>query len=326
MRLKRRDPACARVGAANTAMELELHQLERRYESLRSRNAARERRLLSSIAEIGQHTPIIVVRDGERFVVVDGYKRLRALHRLSHDTVCAVEWALGEAEALLLERTLRSSDGDSAIEQGWFLRELVERLGMSLDEVARRFDRSKSWVSRRIALVAELPVSVQEHVRSGAIGGHAAMKYLVPLARANAEHCTRLADAVAGERPTSRQVANLYAAYAAGNEAIREHVVSKPQLVLRARVEMEREGPGATPVEHVLEDLRIVSAVARRARTRLGRGALDDANATERVRVRDGCNDAYAEVNRLKQRCERELQIQVEHAGSDDTVGNSPTA
>src|SRR3990172_12791871 len=190
-------------------MDLELHQLERRYEALRTRNAARERRLLGSIAEIGQQTPIVVVRDVARFVVIDGYKRLRALVRLGQDTVAAVEWALAEVEALLFERILRAGDADSPIEQGWFLRELVARFGLGLDVLARRLDRSKSWVSRRIALVSELPATVQEHVRAGAIGGHAAMKYLVPLARANGGHCTRLPDAIPPERPTSPQMAEL---------------------------------------------------------------------------------------------------------------------
>ena len=304
-------------------MDLEFCQLERRYESLRTRSAKRERRLLASLTEIGQQTPIIVVREGERFVVVDGYKRLRALERLGHDTVRAAEWAIGEAEALLLERMLRASDSDSAIEQGWFLCELMQRFGLALEELARRFDRSKSWVSRRVALVSELPDAVQEQVRSGAIGAHAAMKYLVPLARANAEHCQRLSDAIAPERPTSRQMELLYATYMSGNASTRELVVSDPRLVLRARAEMEREGPDATPVEHLLDDLRIAGAVVRRARGRVDRGALDDANASERARVRESSSEAHVEMNRLKQRCDRALGKETEDARSIDTVSHS---
>src|SRR5258708_34691757 len=122
-------------------MEVELGQLDRRYESLRTRNRARERRLLASLSEIGQQTPIILVRDEQRLVLVDGYKRVRALARLGHDTASAVGWTLGEADALLLERMLRGADPDSAMEQGWFLRELSTRFGLGLDALARRFDR-----------------------------------------------------------------------------------------------------------------------------------------------------------------------------------------
>jgi len=288
-------------------MDLELHQLDRRYEELRTRSASREKRLLGSLGAIGQQAPIVVVLDAERYVVVDGYKRVRALERLGEDTVRALEWALTEADALLLERVLRTGDTGSPIEQGWLLAELSRRFGLGLDELARRFDRSKSWVSRRMALVSELPEAVQAEVRTGGIGGHAAMRYLVPLARANAEHCVRLASAVAPLGLTTRQMGQLYAAYTGGNHATRERVLDGPALVLAALAEAEREGPGATPVEHLLDDLGIVSAVARRALVRMKRGALDDAEPTERRRVGDGCAEAHAEVEHLRRHCDREL-------------------
>jgi hypothetical protein len=151
--------------------------------------------------------------------------------------------------------------------------------------------------------------------------------YLVPLARANAEDCARLGDAIAPERPTSRQMAELYAVYAGGNAATRERVVRDPVLVLRARAEAAREGAAcATPVEHLLGDLRIVGAVACRARARIGRGALDDAVREERTRVREACAEAHAAVGRLKQRCERELDTEAIDARPDDAVGDPATA
>ena len=70
-------------------VELEFHQLELRYERLRLVRPARERRLLASLAESGQQAPIVVVSDAtaDRFVVIDGYKRIRCLRRLTQDTV-----------------------------------------------------------------------------------------------------------------------------------------------------------------------------------------------------------------------------------------------
>jgi ParB-like chromosome segregation protein Spo0J len=290
-------------------MELELGQLDLRYEALRTRSALRERRVLASIAEVGQQMPIVVVRDvGGALVVVDGYKRVRTLRRLSHDIVRATAWELSEADALVLERLLRAGDADSAIEQGWFLREMTDRFGLSREELARRFDRTSSWVSRRLGLVMALPASVQSHVRTGAIGAHAAMKYLVPLARANEQDCVRLADAIAPSRPSSRQMAELYATYAAGNLQTRELCMSDPRVVLRARQEQSREGSAdRTPVEHLLDDLGMVGAVARRARGRLARGAVDGATPEERAQVGRASTEAVASVEDLKRRCEREL-------------------
>ena len=78
-------------------MQLEFHQLERRWQYLRARRPARQRRLLASLAECGQQTPIVVVAaDGQpdRYVVIDGYKRIAALEQLGRDTVEAVAWPM----------------------------------------------------------------------------------------------------------------------------------------------------------------------------------------------------------------------------------------
>jgi ParB/RepB/Spo0J family partition protein len=289
-------------------MEVEILRLERRYEGLRSRSATRERRLLASIATSGQQSPVVVVRDGERDVLVDGYKRVRVLHRLGHDVVRATAWDLDELEALLLEQVLRAGERSNAIEEGWFLRELERRFGLCREELARRFDRTPSWVSRRLALVRELPESVQEHVREGGIGAHGAARYLVPLARANEEDCALVADAVANSNLSSRQLGELYAAYMGSNESGRELLRKDPLLVLRAREEARREGDAnRTPVEHLIEDLRIVTSVARRAHTRVRRGALDDANDKERARVHGACAEARAELETLGRRADEEV-------------------
>lgn len=302
-------------------MDVEIGQLDRRYEALRTRSAKRERRLLASLADIGQQVPIVVVRGDERgLVVIDGYKRVRALAKLGADLVQAVEWTLGEPEALLLERLLRTSEADSAIEQGWFLRELSTRFGLGLDELARRFDRSKSWVSRRIALICDLPLLVQDHVRAGAIGSHAAMKYLVPLARANADDSERLAAAIAPLRLSNRQVGELYATYMAANPAGRELLLRDPMLVLEARAEIAAEG--TTPCEQLLDDLHIVAAVARRAHKRLVRGVADGADLSTRELVRLACSNAHDEVERLKRRCVRE----VGDVGPGNAHGDPPPA
>jgi ParB/RepB/Spo0J family partition protein len=289
-------------------MQLEIGQLDRRYESLRTRSEARERRLLASLASSGQQSPIIVVRDGDRDVVVDGYKRVRALDRLGNDLVQATSWALAELEALVLERILRAGDRGNAIEEGWFLRELETRFGLSREELARRFDRTLSWVSRRLTLVRELPEPVQAHVRTGAIGAHGAMRYLVPLARANEHDCARIADAIAQSVLSSRQLGELWSGYTNSNESSRERLVSDPLLFLRAREAARCDADAnKTPVEHVMNDLRMLTSIARRATSRVRRGALDDANDKERERVRSASADARAEVDLLGARVAKEL-------------------
>jgi ParB family transcriptional regulator, chromosome partitioning protein len=93
--------------------------------------------------------------------VIDGYKRVRALRRLGRDTVTAGCWPGEEAEALIATRLMQTAEPETALEQSWLLAELHERFGLSLEELARRFSHSVSWVSRRLALVQELPESTQ---------------------------------------------------------------------------------------------------------------------------------------------------------------------
>jgi copper chaperone NosL len=117
---------------------------------------------------------------------------------------------MSEAEAVLLSRSLRFSPQESALEQGWLLAEMEQRFGYGLDELARRFDRSPSWVSRRLALVELLPEVIQQQVREGKLAAQVAMKYLVPVARINAADCTRMAAAFVAHGCNTRQAGQLY--------------------------------------------------------------------------------------------------------------------
>lgn len=247
-------------------MDIELHQVELRYSALRRRDARRERQVLSSLTEVGQLSPVVVVREqAGGFVLVDGYKRMRALRRLHRDVVDAVVWELSEVEALLLTRRMRTAEGDSALEQGWLLRELHDRFELSCGELARRFDKSESWVSRRLALVSELPEAVQELVRRGELPAHAAMKHLVPLARAKKSGWEALAAAFAAHGLSSRQVGTLTAAWAAATEDGRKLILADPHLVLRAEEQAARPKE-KSPGERLLSDVAALGAISRRAR------------------------------------------------------------
>jgi ParB family chromosome partitioning protein len=232
-------------------MQLEFHQLDRRWEHLRVRQPRLQRRLLASLAESGQQTPIVVVLSADhrdRYLVIDGHKRIAALQQLGRDTVEATVWAMSDAEALLLDRSLRLSPQESALEQGWLLSEMEERFGYSLDELARRFDRSVNWVSRRLTLVELLPETIQQQVREGAITAQVAMKYLVPIARVSAEDCARMAAAFVRHRCDTRQAGQLYAAWRDGSRVVRERILAEPELFLKTQRQPPavRAGRGCT--------------------------------------------------------------------------------
>jgi len=284
-------------------MELELHQLELRYERLRKRAPGAERALIGSLAEHGQQLPIVVVGAAARFVLIDGYKRVRALKRLSRDTVRATDWRLPELEALLLERRLRGR-GEDALDQAWLLAEVAERFGLSLQELSRRFEHTKSWVSRRLGLIQTLPAPIHEQVRAGQLSAHAAMKYLLPLARANAGAAAQLAAAIAPLRLSSRQVGVLYAGWKSATALTRSLILERPQVYLQARA-LEQGAP-ASVTERWLNDLGALSGIARRAHRTLQGGLLQQLREEERDRVEHGFERMRAAVQALLDRYDLE--------------------
>jgi ParB/RepB/Spo0J family partition protein len=285
-------------------MELELHQLELRYERLRKRAPLAERALVGALAEHGQKLPIVVVEAEGRYVVIDGYKRLRALKRLSRDTVMATDWRMTELDALLLERRLRAS-GEDALDQAWLLAELRERFGLSMQELAERFDRSKSWVSRRLGLIEALPHVIQDQVRGGALSCHAAMKYLLPLARANGQAATQLGAAIAPLKLSSRQVGALYTGWQAAGARTRELILERPQLYLQARA-AKQASAAVSARERWLNDLGALSGIAKRARRALQAGLMQQLLDAERAELDSAFARMREDVQRLLDRFDQE--------------------
>jgi ParB family chromosome partitioning protein len=304
-------------------MQLEFHQLERRWEHLRVREPHRQRQLMASLAEAGQQTPIVVVpdqQDPSRYVVIDGYKRLAALEQLRQDTVEAIVWPMSEAEALLLERSLRFSRQECALEQGWLLSEMAQHFGFSLEELARRFDRSISWASRRLALVELVPDAIQQQVREGKIAAQTAMKYLVPVARRSVEDCERMAAALVLHRCDARQAAQLYRAWRDGSHAVRERILAQPELFLKTQ--RQTPAPATTQAAALARELETASAILRRAGRRMAEG-LAEMNDQQRRQALRQIEDMRRELDRMAQQTRREENEDAEPVTANHDSGTA---
>jgi ParB/RepB/Spo0J family partition protein len=286
-------------------MQLEFHQLDRRWEHLRVRQPRRQRQLMASLADSGQQIPIVVVglaEQPDRYLVIDGHKRIAALEKLGRDTVEATVWAMSEAEALLLERSLRLSAPESALEQGWLLSEMEQRFGYSLEELARRFDRSVSWVSRRLALVEQLPGTIQQQVREGLLGAQLAMKYLVPVAHVSVEDAERMAAAFVKRHCNTRQAGQLYAAWRDGSCVGRQRLLAEPELFLKTQRQAPAAKSAAAAVEHELE---MAAAILKRAGRRLAE-ALPEMTGPQQEQAQCQIANARHELDRMTARIGKE--------------------
>ena len=305
-------------------MRLEFHQLDRRWEHLRVRHPVRQRRLLASLAAAGQQTPIVVVAvadQPDRYLVIDGHKRIAALQQLGRDTVEAVVWPMNEAEALLLDRSLRLSEHETALEQGWLLAEMEQRFGYQLEDLARRFDRSVSWVSRRLALVELLPEAIQQQVREGQISAHVAMKFLVPVARVSLEDCQQMAAAFAQHHCDTRQAEQLYAAWRAGSRVARQRILAEPELFFKTQRPSSQ--CDATHAAGLARDLEMAAALLSRARRRLAE-ALPEMGVEQQQNAQRQIASARRELDRIAERIGKEQEA--EHAEPSPTHHDSGTA
>jgi len=293
-------------------MRLEFHQLDRGWEHLRVRHPARQRRLLASLAETGQQTHIVVVAaegQADRYVVIDGYKRIAALEQLGRDTVEAVVWPMSEAAAVLLDRTLRLSEHETALEVGWLLQEMEQRFGYSLDELARQFDRSVSWVARRLALVELLPEAIQQQVREGKIVAQVAMKFLVPVARQSLEDCQRMAAIFAEHHCDTRAAGQLYGAWRQGTVAVRKRILDDPALFFKTQ-RQEKAPPGSAA--ELMRDLEMVTAIVNRAHRRLAGAAAVELDDQQRAAARQQIEQIEKQLARIHEKLSPREELHVE--------------
>lgn len=131
--------------------------------------------LALSITAVGLLQPVVVRASGDRYLLVAGERRLRAVKQLGWDDIAAVirdetDEATNLTEALV--ENLQREDL-TPLEQAAAYRELLEEFGMTHEQIADRVGKSRSAVSNTMRLL-QLPVGIQALLASGGISaGHA---------------------------------------------------------------------------------------------------------------------------------------------------------
>ena len=215
-----------------TAAEIELRLLDRPFSHLRIRPSLRT--IVSEALQ--EQLPLAMVVRGEsgRFVLIDGDAYVDIAKRLHRDTIEVLVLEMPEEAALSHCYRMQRDGRRSALEEGWLVDELHTR-GQSLTDIGASLGRSTSWVSRRMGLAMSLPERVTEKVRNGVVPAYGAMKFLLPLARANAGHCEKLCDGLGDKPISSRQIEAICKAYWSSGLDLRERFVDSPKLFIRSK-------------------------------------------------------------------------------------------
>ena len=231
-------------------LDVDLHLLELRFAGSRLIEPQAVEKLARSIERDGQIVPLIVVgvspnssqaKDGERLVLIDGYRRVAALRRLGHDRASVERWSCTLPEALLGVLARTQSRSFAAIEEALLLRELTQGLGVSQRDVGRRCGRDVSWVNRRLQLLSGLPEEAIAAVREGRLSSWAAARVIAPLARANSAHADRLLRAQSQAQLTTRELGVWFEHYQKARRSVRERMLDHPRLFLKALNESAEE-------------------------------------------------------------------------------------
>lgn len=144
---------------------VEPDQLDLRLSFLRSVSAESVDRMKASLNTRGQLTPITVVMEKDRMVLVDGFKRRQAALSLGLDGLMATVTSAGTVESKAMIYLLNRPGTFSMVSEAVLIRDLVEVEGLSQSETAVLLDRHKSWVSRRLTIIKSLAPEIVDDMK-----------------------------------------------------------------------------------------------------------------------------------------------------------------
>jgi len=253
----------------SVAQEIEISTLDLRYESYRMHNGAQEARLLASMADRGIEEPLEGVDTQEGKILLNGFKRYRCARKLRIETV--PYQSLGEDEAMGIVGLLRVSNNKSLsiLEQARFIDDLKNLHRMSVAEIAEELSRSKSWVSMRLGLIAEMTEAVRKKIFSGAFPVYPYMYTLRQFMRMNSITKAQIEEfvvALSGKKLSVRQIEQLIHGYFRGPESFRKEIRNgNIALPLEWIKQVPDDPEGCNEFERVLlKDLEIVQKYMQR--------------------------------------------------------------
>lgn len=208
--------------------ECEIKEFDLKYAAFRIKNEKAEGMLLSSISECGIQTPLLGIEsDSNRFILLDGFKRLRSAKKLGINLVPVT--SLGSHEASGMIQFLRGTQNRNLtfIEEAALLDILRDKHGISSAEIARRLNKSGAWVSVRLGVLAEMSESVKNEILSGRFPYRAYLYSLRPFTRVKGisrKEISEFVQSISGKSLSVRSIEQAAKSYFQGSSEIREQI------------------------------------------------------------------------------------------------------
>lgn len=134
------------------------------YQPRKTFDEGRLRELADSIRQHGVFTPILVKRSLGGYELIAGERRLRACRLAGIKKIPAIEMEFDDQQMMeiaLLENIQR--EDLNAIEEAKAYEKLIQKVGYTQEELARRIGKSREHVANMMRLL-KLPARLQQHV------------------------------------------------------------------------------------------------------------------------------------------------------------------
>ncbi len=249
--------------------QVEISSFDLRYEGFRMRSPGAEKALLLSILEKGIRDPLQGVDISGARILLDGFKRLRCAKKLGLGT--APYTSMGTEEVLGIIELIRISNARSLsiLEQARFVDELKSVHKMSTADIAGLVERSKSWVSVRSGIIAEISDYVLDQMFKGRFPVYAYMYTLRPFMRINGIETGEVDEfvrSVSGKNLSLRSIEVLTHGYFRGPNTLRDQIKNGHITWALGRLkESHTTQSGCSQMESaMIRDLEIVSKYMQR--------------------------------------------------------------
>lgn len=221
--------------------EISIDKFDLSLSGMRIMNMTRILQVEKSMRLHGQLQPVVARVHEGGYQLIDGFKRFYAAEDLMMEALqcLLLEIDLTGAKVLLLSYN-RAHQSMEAWEEAIVLQDLQKTHSMDQRRLAHLTGYSRSWVSRRLALIDKMDEAVSSEIMMGTLtSSHA--RALTKLPRGNQGEVARV---ITTHHLSSRQSDVLAEAFLkAKNEDERRYILSHPEQILRKDQQDQEEEP-----------------------------------------------------------------------------------
>jgi len=290
--------------------EISIDKFDLSLSGMRIMNMTRILQVEKSMRLHGQLQPVVARVHEGGYQLIDGFKRYYASEDLMMEALqCLVlEIDLTQAKVLLLSYN-RLHQSMEAWEEAMVLQDLHKTHSMDQRSLSQLTGYSRSWVSRRLALIGKMDEAVSSEIMMGTLtSSHA--RALTKLPRGNQGEIARV---ITTHHLTSRQSDALADAFlGTKSEDERRYILSHPDQILRNNQQDQEEEPYDVRLSSYGNDLmKSIGYVIHSVQIMLSRlvdhrkGML---NESEKVIITPGFGKVSAYADKLKEAI-NQLQI-----------------